>query len=116
MIVVSNTSPINYLILIELEHLLPRLFGTVIVPTAVRQELQVARAPQRVRELIGISRWIDVRAPAKIDSRLAALGAGERETLALALELKADLVLLDESRPPGRVRTWAERHGNPGCD
>jgi predicted nucleic acid-binding protein len=45
MIVVSNASPVNYLILIELEHLLPSLFGAVFVPTAVRQELEASGAP-----------------------------------------------------------------------
>jgi predicted nucleic acid-binding protein len=71
MIVVSNTSPINYLILIEPEHVLPAMFGTVTVPIAVRQELLSPGAPQRVRELIGTSRWVDVRTPAAIDPRLA---------------------------------------------
>ncbi|MDX2151478.1 MAG: DUF3368 domain-containing protein [Bryobacteraceae bacterium] len=98
MIVVSNTSPINYLILIDFEHLLPSLFGSVIIPTAVRLELEAPGAPQRVREMVGTSGWIEVRSPTRIDPRLMALGAGEREALAMAHELKADLVLLDETR------------------
>jgi predicted nucleic acid-binding protein len=40
MIVVSNTSPLNYLILIEAIDILPRLFGTLAIPSAVCQELQ----------------------------------------------------------------------------
>jgi predicted nucleic acid-binding protein len=37
MTVVSNTSPLNYLVLIELQHVLPALFGRVLVPGAVRR-------------------------------------------------------------------------------
>ena len=35
MTVVSNTSPLNYLVLIELQQLLPALFSRVLVPEAV---------------------------------------------------------------------------------
>ena len=34
MIVVSDTSPINYLVLIELQDLLPELFQCVLIPDA----------------------------------------------------------------------------------
>lgn len=39
MIVVSDTSPINYLILIELQDLLPKLFDRILIPEAVHREL-----------------------------------------------------------------------------
>ena len=50
MIVVSDTSPINYLLLIELIDVLPRLFGRVIIPQAVFAELGSHAAPQPVHE------------------------------------------------------------------
>ena len=37
MIVIADTSPLNYLILIDLPHILQELFGEVIVPRAVRR-------------------------------------------------------------------------------
>jgi predicted nucleic acid-binding protein len=39
MIVVSDTSPINYLVLIELQDLLPKLFDRILIPEAVHREL-----------------------------------------------------------------------------
>jgi predicted nucleic acid-binding protein len=45
MTVVSNTSPLNYLVLIELQHLLPALFGRVLIPEAVHRELRSPAAP-----------------------------------------------------------------------
>ena len=46
MIVVSGTTPLNYLILIGQIDLLPRLYQHVVVPKAVVNELQHLRAPQ----------------------------------------------------------------------
>ena len=40
MIVVSDTSPLNYLVLIEEVEVLPAVFGRVVVPPAVVEELQ----------------------------------------------------------------------------
>jgi hypothetical protein len=48
MTVVSDTSPINYLVLLELPELLPKLFGRVLIPEAVHRELQSIRAPDPV--------------------------------------------------------------------
>jgi len=50
MIVVSNTSPLNYLILIELQHVLPTLFERVLIPDAVMQELRSSAAPKPVKD------------------------------------------------------------------
>jgi predicted nucleic acid-binding protein len=47
MIVVSDTTPLNYLILIGAAHVLPELFGRVYAPTAVIKELSHARSPKR---------------------------------------------------------------------
>lgn len=49
MIIVSNTSPINYLILIGHINLLPELFGAIIIPQAVYSELSDASAPSHVQ-------------------------------------------------------------------
>lgn len=49
MIVVSDTSPLNYLILIEHAHLLEELYRRVLIPQAVWSELQAAGAPAQAR-------------------------------------------------------------------
>ena len=52
MIVISDTSPINYLILIECVNVLPELYGRVVIPEGVFEELQRQSTPQVVREWI----------------------------------------------------------------
>jgi predicted nucleic acid-binding protein len=48
-IVVSDTSPLNYLLLIQAIDVLPQLFREVLVPTAVVMELSNSKAPAIVR-------------------------------------------------------------------
>ena len=45
MIVVSDTSPINYLLAIGQIEILPKLFGTIVIPVAVMAELKSDDAP-----------------------------------------------------------------------
>lgn len=49
MIVVSDTSPLNYLVLIGADDVLPALFGQVLAPPAVLDEMQHAKAPAQVQ-------------------------------------------------------------------
>jgi predicted nucleic acid-binding protein len=99
MIAVSNTTPLRYLIAIEQDHLLGKLFRRVIVPTAVHDELTDARTPENVRRRV-MSRpaWLEVRAVTEIDATSfpVALHRGEREAIALAETLRADVLLIDE--------------------
>jgi predicted nucleic acid-binding protein len=97
-IVVSDTSPICYLTLIGCLDLLPKLFGHITVPSAVIRELGAPAAPEPVRELaIRLPGWLEVRGVATvIDATLETLHSGERDAIALAEELGADLIILDE--------------------
>ena len=98
MIVVCDTSPINYLILIDEIELLHKLFGTVVVPAAVSDELNATGSPKPVRDWIGIpTPWIVVRRPTFVDNSIS-LGAGEREAISLAEEMTADLLLIDDRK------------------
>lgn len=98
MIVVADTSPLNYLIQIECDRLLPELFGQIIVPSAVMEEMHHERAPSAVQHWISnIPFWIEVAPPvAPPDPYLASLGSGEREAIQLAEEREANLLLMDE--------------------
>ena len=99
-IVVADTSPLNYLIQIECDYLLPKLFGQVMVPRAVVMELSDEGAPGTVKAWSRqLPQWLilrDVHEPA--DPALEALDPGEREAIQLALSERADLVLIDEKR------------------
>jgi len=98
MIVVSDTTPLNYLILIESVHVLPALFGRVYAPSAVIHELAHPRSPEPVRRWTdSLPEWLTVQEPTRIEPSLR-LGSGEAAAIALAEELKADWVLVDERK------------------
>jgi predicted nucleic acid-binding protein len=99
-IVVSDASPLHYLIVVREEGVLPKLYGRVLVPRAVVSELQHPRAPTAVRTwLSNPPDWLEIvstNARPSENSHLSVLGAGERAAIELALDERADLVLMDD--------------------
>jgi predicted nucleic acid-binding protein len=109
MIVVADTTPLNYLILIGEIEILPRLYGRVIIPPAVQSELAHEAAPPAVRMWAEEGRpWLEVLVPAMtMDPELKGLDAGEREAIALAEQISACQLIIDERSG----RRAAERRG-----
>lgn len=104
MIVVADSSPLNYLILLEQTALLHRLYGRVLIPEAVAVELRADRAPQPVQEWIRRPpTWIEIMqvSDSEVASVASDLDRGERAAIALAERVRADLVLIDEA--DGRI-------------
>lgn len=98
MIVVSDTSPLNYLILIGQADVLPTLFHRVVAPPSVLQELRQTGAPTAVLKWsLSPPAWLEVVAPTSL-LRDTHLGLGELEAIALAQEIRADRLLLDERK------------------
>ena len=90
MIVVSNASPLIAGLDIGLGAILEALFGEVFMPPAVRQEVFTSRLQPS---------WITehpLTNPSASRLLQGRLGAGEREAIALTLEVQADLLLMDE--------------------
>ena len=98
-LVVADTSPLNYLVLIEQVEILPALFEKVFVPQIVRDELQHSEAPESVRRWIAEPpSWVEI-APAGRDSdepTLLHLDDGERAAIQLAIRIGAELLLIDD--------------------
>jgi predicted nucleic acid-binding protein len=111
MIIIADTTPLNYLVLIQEVDLLPRLFGKVLIPPAVYKELEDPETPDSVRAwLARAPSWLNVQAlHSPPDPALDYLDVGEREAIALAEELGADQLLLDE----GDARKEAARRKLP---
>src|SRR3954451_23973109 len=96
MLIVADTSPLNYLILIEAVHVLPSLYGRILIPPEVLSELRDTAGPRAVQTWAASTPpWLEVRAALAIDMTLP-LDAGERAAIALAQELTADRLLIDE--------------------
>jgi predicted nucleic acid-binding protein len=109
MIVVADSGPLHYLILLDQTELLPRFYGQVIVPEAVLRELTSGRTPQPVREWLSKPpSWLRVQAVPSSQLELVTddLDLGEREAIVLAHLLRADLLLIDEISGRAEARRW----------
>jgi predicted nucleic acid-binding protein len=98
-LVVADTAPLNYLVLIGQVDLLSALFGTVFIPEAVRDELRHAQTPKLAREWIAEPpKWIEIVASSaeNVDAELDRLDEGERAAILVALRIRADLLLMDD--------------------
>jgi predicted nucleic acid-binding protein len=100
-LVIADTSPISYLILIGHSDLLPVLFEKVTIPGAVRAELASAKAPAAIRNwMTNPPVWLETRdvASQPDDPSLNHIDTGERAAIRLAVSLDADLLLVDDRK------------------
>ena len=96
MVVVSNSSPLIAFADIDQLNLLPAIFDSLLIPPAVAAEI----APS----IPDLPEWLHVQRLKQAIPGLVlrrSLGTGEREALALAIEARAERILLDDL--PARV-------------
>ena len=99
MLVIADAGPVNYLLLVGHIDILPALFGNVILPSVVRDELKDPGTPLVVRNWIAHPpSWIDVRLTTSDPDAVALRGldAGEVAAITLAVDLAAGLLLIDD--------------------
>ena len=125
MVVVSSSSPIIHLAKIGQLELLKKLYSRILVPEKVYMECTDTMHYREEVELISQAAWIN-KYSIKDDNLFRLLctetDAGEAEAIVLALEKKADLILLDdqEARVKARrldltVTPYSCRHPASGC-
>jgi predicted nucleic acid-binding protein len=99
--IISNAGPLITLSQVGKLNLLKELYGTIIIPETVQYEVVVQGQGAVGAEEVGKASWINVQA---VTNKLAVellrerLDAGESEAIVLAMESKADLLLMDEAR------------------
>lgn len=101
MIVVSDTSPILNLARIGRLVFLPLLYHRVLIPVAVYEELIISKPDLPPPIDIASLPWLDVAAAEnhkRVYELREQLDPGEAEAIVLALERRADLLLVDERR------------------
>ena len=91
MIVVSDASPLATLVNMGRSDLLPALYGRVLIPAVVRDELRVKWPGPFPPGWLDV---VDMRTPPPAEA--AGLDPGEAAAIALAIERSADLLLIDE--------------------
>ncbi|MEO6037934.1 MAG: DUF3368 domain-containing protein [Saprospiraceae bacterium] len=110
MVVISDTSPVINLLRIGKLHLLTALYGKIVIPTMVWHELvALQRLGYDLSELTNAP-WLEVKSSSSSDflSKLKdELDPGEAEAIALAKEISADLLIIDEKAG----RSAARREG-----
>ena len=95
-LVVADASPISYLLILEAGQVLPQLYDRVVIPQTVLAELTHPHAPAVARNWASaLPDWTEVRTASHIQLE-GKLDPGEAEAIALAQELNADCVLLDD--------------------
>ncbi len=109
-VVISDASPLVHLSTIARFDLLRSLYTSLLIPPAVLSEVTIAgQGRPGALELASAieAKWIEVRSPQAATlthQALQGLDPGEQEALALALDSKADFVLIDELRGRSAAR------------
>ena len=107
MVVVSNSSPIIHLAKIGRLELLKGLYGKIIVPEKVYMECTDTAHFREEVELILQSAWISkylIKDYNLFRLLYSEIDAGEAEAIVLALEQRADLLLLDDQEARNKAR------------
>lgn len=101
MIVVANAGPLIALAQINYFDLLRLLYGELYIPLAVREEVVSSGQTRPGAVEVNSADWIhiaEVRDTTAVQLLRDRLDAGESEAIVLAIEMKADLLLIDEAR------------------
>ncbi len=101
-LVIADTGPVNYLVLIGCIDFLPTLFDRVILPSAVQTELADPGAPLSVQSwMANPPPWLHIHEMPSHQSAQASvegLDEGEAAAISLAVLLAADLLVMDDRR------------------
>ena len=95
---ICDTSPIQYLHQIGFLHLLAEFYTRTVIPPAVVDELERGRAIGIDLPEVRALTWVKIQAPEGLDKvpTAADLGAGEKEVLALGMQVPGAVVIVDE--------------------
>lgn len=99
MIVVSDTSPISNLAKIGQLGLMQQIYGEVLIPQAVYEELLDKRAGEIVITAVESATWLQIEVVQNqelVNKLRNQINIGESEAIALAVAVKADQLLIDE--------------------
>ena len=103
MIVVSDTTPLISLLKIDKVYLLEKLFGKILIPQAVFDELVIDKRFIEEAYIIRNNSQIEVKEVGSLEAvdilrRATGLDVGESEAIILTDELNADVLLMDEAK------------------
>ena len=106
MIVISDTTALTNLLKIDRVVLLKDVFGEILIPKAVEEEL---RKVEHHEKFLASCNWIRVAEPEnrlEVTLLLAVLGRGEAEAIILAKERQADFLIMDELKGRNKAKSY----------
>lgn len=103
--VVTDSSPLISLAVLDLLELVNVLFTEIIVPSEVFQEIEASKDK---RESAKIKEFIKdrIRSPKSIKPLKDKLGKGETEAINLSLEMNVDLLIIDDKRARNAAESY----------
>jgi predicted nucleic acid-binding protein len=107
MIVISDTSCIGYLIIIDKLFLLHKNFTEIIIPSSVHKEILQLSGKQNLSNYLN-STWVSIREIKNhqlYKDLLKQVDEGESEAIVLSKEINADLLLIDERKGTALARS-----------
>lgn len=99
MAIVSNTSPISNLAKVGQLDLIQQLYGVILIPNAVYEELLDERAGETVITAVRSATWLEIHSVQNqelVNELRDRINVGEAEAIALAVEIEATRLLIDE--------------------
>jgi predicted nucleic acid-binding protein len=98
MIVVADTSPLNYLVLLGHIDILAKIYAEVLLPQTVLDELQDSDAPAEVRAWVSAPPvWLQISTLIfRLDPLLDRLDRGEQDAILLAESLRAERLIIND--------------------
>jgi predicted nucleic acid-binding protein len=97
--IVSNTSPISNLAKVGQLDLIRQLYGVILIPNAVYEELLDERAGETVITAVQSATWLEIHSVQNqelVNELRDRVNVGEAEAIALAVEVAATRLLIDE--------------------
>jgi uncharacterized protein len=99
MTIASNTSPISNLAKIGQLNLMQQIYGKILIPTAVYEELMDERAGETVITAVQSATWLEIKPVQNqelVNELRNRVNVGEAEAIALAVEVEASRLIIDE--------------------
>ena len=99
MSVIINATPLIALAVVEQLELLPQIFGEIIVPTTVYNEVIGQELERPGAQIIAQADWLQIVSPkttSSVEPLLLGLDQGEMDVLLLAQERQPEWVIIDE--------------------
>jgi uncharacterized protein len=99
MTIASNTSPISNLAKIGQLNLMQQIYGKILIPTAVYEELMDERAGETVITAVQSATWLEIKPVQNqelVNELRNRVNVGEAEAIALAVEIQANRLIIDE--------------------